>query len=136
MLIDTNIVLDLVLARAQWANDAALLFDAIARERFRGFLAGHAVTTVHYIVERATNSRTAATAIADLLQILTIVPLDAADFQRALAMNLNDYEDAVQVAACLKVGADFLVTRNQKDFKGGGVATRAPAEVLALLAAL
>jgi hypothetical protein len=62
-----------------------------------------------------------------------VVPLDGADFQRALALGLSDYEDAVQVAACLKVGADYLVTRNARDFKGAPIVVRTPGEVLALL---
>jgi len=43
-------------------------------------------------------------------------------------------EDAVQAVACLRVGADFLVTRNPKDFRGAPITLRAPGEVLALIA--
>lgn len=134
LLVDTNVVLDVILRRAPWARDAALLLDAIARAKARGFIAGHAVTTVHYVVEKEQDRTTAVTAVGDILQLLTVVPLGAAEFQRALALNLNDFEDAVQVAACLKVGADHLVTRNAKDFKGAPVTTKTPGEVLALLA--
>ncbi len=49
-------------------------------------------------------------------------------------MSLSDFEDAVQAAACLTAGADYLVTRNGKDFKGAPVATRTPGEILASLA--
>jgi hypothetical protein len=51
-----------------------------------------------------------------------------------LSLGLADYEDAVQVAACLTVGAHFLVTRNPRDFKSAPVVTRSAGEVLALLA--
>ncbi len=63
-----------------------------------------------------------------------MVPLGTADFQRALGLALSDFADAVQAAACLHVGADYRVTRNPKDFQGAPVTTRAPGEVLALLA--
>jgi hypothetical protein len=72
--------------------------------------------------------------VGDLLQLTGVVPLDAADVQRALAMGLRDYEDAVQAAACLRIGADFLVTRNARDFKGAPVESRSAGEVLAVLA--
>ena len=134
VLVDTNVVLDVVLRREPWAADAARLLDAVARGQLRGFVASHAVTTVHYLVERARDRTTAVTAVADLLAILTVVPLDGADFQRALALGLSDFEDAVQVAACLEAGADYLVTRNEKDFRGAPVTTRSAGEVLALLA--
>lgn len=133
LLVDTNVLLDVVLNRAPWANDATLLLDAISRGKASGFLAGHAVTTIHYIVERAVDRATAAMAVADTLEVLTVVALEAADFHRALSLKLGDDEDAVQVAAFLKCGADFLVTRNGKDFKGAAVPTRTPGELLALL---
>jgi predicted nucleic acid-binding protein len=133
LLIDTNIVLDLILGREPWALDAARLLDAISRGAARGFLAGHAVSTVHYLVEKAADRATANTAIADILQLVVVVPLDGADFQRALALGMRDYEDAVQVSAALRIGADFIVTRNSKDFSGSPIAVRTPSEILALL---
>lgn len=133
LLVDTNVVLDVALGRAPWARDAARLLDAVDRGRARGFVAGHAVTTVYYVVERARGRTAAVTAVGDVLAILRVVPLGAAEFQRALALHLKDFEDAVQAAACLAVGADYLVTRNGKDFKGAGVAIKTAGEVLAIL---
>jgi predicted nucleic acid-binding protein len=123
-----------VLGREPWAHDAAQLIEAVARGRARGFLAGHAVSTIHYIVSREKSAAVAATAVADILDLLDVVPLDSADFRRALAMGLKDYEDALQVAACLKAGATWLATRNARDFRGATVAVRSPGELLALLA--
>ena len=134
VLVDTNIFLDLILNRVPFAREAALLLDAIATGRARGFVAGHAVTTVHYIVEMERGRMKAVIAVSDLLAILWVVEIDEPEFQRALSMGLPDFEDAVQAAACLKVGAEFLVTRNGKDFKGAPVTTRTAGEVLAMLA--
>jgi predicted nucleic acid-binding protein len=134
LLVDTNVVLDVVLERAPSVGDATALFDLVARGQAPAFIAGHTVTTVHYVVERERDRRTATTAISDLLTLFPVVALDTADFQRALALRLRDFEDAVQAVACLRVGAQFLVTRNAKDFRGAPVTPRAPGEVLALIA--
>jgi len=136
VLFDTNVLLDIVLAREPWATDAVGLLDVAAAGDIDGYVAAHAVTTIHYLVERERDRRTALTAVADLLSVLKVAELGTADFQRALALGLRDYEDAVQVAACLRIGAQFLVTRNPKDFRGAPVATRSAGEVLALLGAL
>ncbi|MEP6620015.1 MAG: PIN domain-containing protein [bacterium] len=133
LLVDINVVLDVILARAPWAEDSAELLNAVAGGRARGFVAGHTITTVHYITERASGRTTAVTAVADLLDICEVVPVLSADFRRALALGLKDFEDAVQVVAALQVGADYLVSRNEKDFKGAPVLVRAPGEVLPLL---
>jgi len=134
LLLDTNVVLDVILARSPWDAEAVLLLDTIARGRASGWIASHALTTVYYIVEREKGRSAAVTAVGDLLQLVGVVPLDTADFQRALAMGLGDYEDAVQAAACLRIGADFLVTRNARDFKGAPVEPRSAGEVIAFLA--
>jgi predicted nucleic acid-binding protein len=135
LLVDTNVILDLIQQREPWALDAALLLDLVARGTARGFISAHAVTTVYYIVEKAAGRAAANTAVGDVLQLLTVVPLNTADFQRALAMPLEDYEDAVQVAACLRAGADYLVTRDVKHFKGATVSFRSPGEMLGILKA-
>ena len=135
LLVDTNVILDVVLQRAEWVENSAALLDAIARGRATGYVSSHSVSTIYYITARANGRRAGKTAVADLLEICDIVAVGTADFQRALAMDLEDFEDGVQAAAALHVGADCLVTRNEKDFKGAPVPARSPAEVLPLLSA-
>jgi len=132
VLIDTNVVLDLILDRAPWSNDAARLFTAAHQGVVDAWVSAHALSTVHYIVERERGRQVAAAAIADLLSIVRVVPLDGAAFQRALTLGLADYEDALQVVAALVVDAQCVVTRNARDFKGASVPVLAPAEALAV----
>lgn len=136
LLLDTNIILDVLLARSPWDQEATQLLNAIAHGEALGHVAAHAVTTAHYIVERARSRAIATSAVADLLQLLAVVPLDNSDFQRALTLGVKDFEDAVHAAACLRVGAHFLVTRNHRDYRGTAVETRSAGEVIAHLRAL
>lgn len=133
LLIDTNVILDVILARMPWADDGVRVLDAIAKRRARGFMAAHSVTTAYYVVEKARGRAVANSAVSDLLGTLSVVPLEDADFSRAMALGLGDFEDAVQVAAHLKVGADYLITRNAKDFKGAPVVTLSAGELVAIL---
>lgn len=132
-LIDTNIILDVVISRQPWANDAALLLDLIVRGKATGYVASHSITTIASVVQKSAGRVAGATAIADLLGILAVVPLDAGDFQRALVFGLIDYEDAVQVAAALKVGANAVITRNSKDYAGGPARCLSAGEAVALI---
>lgn len=133
LLLDINVVLDVVLARPPWLGEAALLLSAVAEGRAEGHVAGHTITTVHYIVAKEKDRQTAATAVTDLLRIVRVVPLGDRDFHQALVLGLADFEDAVQAAAALSIGADCVVTRNTEDFKGIPVPVRTAGEVLALL---
>jgi predicted nucleic acid-binding protein len=133
LLIDTNVLLDVVLERKPWVEEATALLDAVAKGQAAGYVASHSIPIVYYVVARARDRAAAATATSDLLQLLTVVPLDNASFQRALGLGLRDFEDGAQAAACLQAGADCLVTRNPKDYKGAPLTLRTAGEALALL---
>jgi predicted nucleic acid-binding protein len=133
LLLDINIILDVVLAREPWAAEAAVLLSLVENGRADGYIAGHTITTIHYIVAKEKDRQSSAQAISDLLRIVSVVPMDDADFQRALVFALGDFEDAVQTAAALKIGADYLVTRNARDFEGISTPIRTAGEIIPLI---
>ena len=133
LLIDTNVVLDVVLARGQRAIDGASLLSAIELGRADGYIASHAITTVHYIVARERDDATARLAVTHILRLLSVVPLGTDDFHAAVALDMPDFEDAVQSAAALAAGINYIVTSNKKDFKRSPVPPRTAAELLPLV---
>jgi predicted nucleic acid-binding protein len=133
LLVDINVVLDFLLRRQPWDKDAARLLAEIELGHAHGYLAGHTVTTAHYVTEKALGRQGAITSVSDLLRLFDIVSADKNDFQQALALGLRDFEDAVQAVCGMKVGADFIVTRNVKDFSGLTIPAMPASSVLALL---
>lgn len=132
VLFDTTVLLDVILGRTPWEADASALLDRAALGELEGFVAAHAVTTIHYLVERARTRHVALSAVRDLLSIIDVAAVGREDVHRALTLGLKDFEDAVQVAAALGVGADYLVTRDAKHFRTAPIEIRTPGEVLAL----
>jgi hypothetical protein len=59
--------------------------------------------------------------------------VDAEVIDRALPSAFRDFEDAVQMAAAVAAGADYVATRDVKDFSAGPVPAVTPAELLPLL---
>jgi len=133
LLLDINVLLDVVLKRDPWAESAASLLTRVERGDVEGYVSGHTLTTVHYVVSRATDRHSAAAAVTDLLRILEVVPIEKVDFSQALVLPMDDFEDAVQAAAALKIGADYVVTRDEKGFEGLSVPSVNPGEILSLL---
>jgi len=133
LLLDINVILDVVLGRKPWSREAARLLTAVESGQAEGYIAAHTVTTIHYYVAKHVGRRTAATVVADLLRTVQVVPIGGADFVQALVLGLEDFEDAVQTAAALQIGADYLITRNSRDFNNELIKIRTPGEVLALL---
>lgn len=62
--------------------------------------------------------------------IFTIEDLKTGDLRKAAEMNFRDYEDAVQSACASRIKADYIITRNIRDFAGSKVAALMPAEFL------
>ena len=133
LLLDINVLLDVVLERDPWARPAAKLLAALETKPAQGFVAGHTLPTVYYVVAKNRDRDTATRAMHDLLRLVDVVPVEKQDFYRALALPVNDFEDAVQAAAALRIDAEYLVTRNEPDFKGASIATAGPSSILSLL---
>ena len=132
LLLDINVLVDVVLERDPWARPAAELLTALETNQAQGFVAAHTLPTVYYVVAKSQDRDTATTAMHDLLGLLDVVPVEKQDFYRALSLPLNDFEDAVQAAAAFRIDAEYLVTRNESDFKGASIATATPSTILSL----
>jgi predicted nucleic acid-binding protein len=133
LLLDINVLLDVLLDREPWSDAASRLLVAVESGAAEGFVAVHTLPTIYYVMAQAQDRQVATAAVADLLRILDVAPVTRADLQKALALPIADFEDAVQAACALAIGADYLVTRNEKDFRSAPVALTDPATVLALL---
>jgi len=116
-LLDVNVVLDVLLERSPHHEPAAALWAALETGRGRGVLSAHAITTVHYLVQRARGRRVARLAVEALLTVYDVAPVDGALLRAALALDWPDLEDAVGAAAAAASGCDAIVTRNPRDFR-------------------
>jgi len=126
VLLDTNVVLDLLLARAPFVAAAASLTDRVERGQLTGFLCATTLTTVHYLVCKAAGADRAVQALQILLNLFHIAPVDHAVLEKALLSGFRDFEDAVLHEAALQCGVDVLITRNQKDFKAARLLVQSP----------
>lgn len=131
VLLDINVILDLLQRRPGFFRPAAELFAAAEAGRISASVAGHTITTAHYIIRRGNGAETAAAAIRQILSVLDVVPVDRDDLIRALSLGWHDFEDAVQAVCAEKAGAQLIVTRDLSDFKASTVPAISPDEALA-----
>jgi len=126
-LIDTNIVLDFLLQREPFYQDAELLFQAIDIGQVIGYVTATTLTDIFYIARRYTGSiETARQAVSATLIVMAICPVDRVVLESALNSNFVDFEDAVQVFSAVAQGLDAIVTRDVQDF------ARSPLPVLSV----
>jgi predicted nucleic acid-binding protein len=133
VLVDVNVVLDVLLARAPHAAASTACLAVIESRRVEGFLSGHAVTTLAYLVGRARGRAEARKVVQDLCALFTIARVDEAVIQRAIVLSLDDLEDAVTAAAAEAAGCEAILTRDAAGFTDSPVPGVEPKLWLALL---
>jgi predicted nucleic acid-binding protein len=129
VLLDLSVVLDLLLNRSPWAADAAAIWDAHVKGQLQVFLAAFSLSTIFYIVRRQTDLAAAQKAVDVCLANLDIVPVDRATLGIARTLPGSDFEDNLQIACALQVGADVIVTRDPKGFSGSPISVLTPTEL-------
>ena len=133
VLVDTDVLVDLALGRAPYADEAAALVDALERGAARGFVAWHTVSNFLYLVSARQGATATRRFIDDLMQFIDIAPTTTVHLRAASALALKDFEDAMQVGAALACGAEVIATRNTRDFRKSPIPALAPAQVLSRL---
>ena len=134
VLFDTNVVLDLLLDRAPFADHAVALFTHVHDGRLQGVLCATTLTTIHYFVAKNRNGKVARQQIQHLLQLFDVAAVTEAVLHEAVqATAFEDFEDAVLNAAAASAGATAIVTRNEVDFESSTLRVYAPAEMLSTL---
>lgn len=68
--------------------------------------------------------------IEQLSLIFEIVDLKADDLKRASALEFNDYEDAIQSVQANRIKANYIITRNIKEYNKNKVTAIKPSEFL------
>ncbi len=134
LLLDTNVVLDVLLARTPFDADAAKVMAAVETGAAEGFLCATTVTTIYYLTAKVAGRKTAEKHVGALLRIFQIAPVTDVVLSSALAGKAKDFEDAVLLEAARAVSADAIVTRNPSAFrKSAGISIHMPADVLRIL---
>lgn len=132
-LYDVNVVLDVLVARDPYLRDSKAALQLAVDKKLLGVLAAHTVTTLHYLIGRQLGAKKADRAVSDLLGMFAVEPVDEDRLRHALAFGWKDFEDALQAACAESAEAEYLVTRNKRDFKQAHLKVVTPAELVALV---
>lgn len=131
ILLDTNVVLDVLIAREPFANDANAVFQQIETGLHQGCLCATTVTTIEYFASQSLGAAQSRLQIGLLLEAFSVALVDEKILVSAQKSKQKDFEDAVLTHAAIASGVEAIITRNTKDFKNCGVAVFTPKEWLA-----
>ena len=134
LLIDTNVILDYLLSRGGFREQAKELFDLVKYGEHFEVLSSSAVTDIFYHLNKELrNSFQAQDQIRELMKIVSVLTVSEQDIRAALDMRWKDFEDAVQYAVALSNRVDAVISRNVKDFEGKEIAVMTPGEFLGMI---
>lgn len=134
LLLDTNVVLDVLLARTPWLEASQQLWQATEAGQVRGYLPASALTDLFYIVRRAADLERARQAVELCLEAFEICPIHRATLEEALALPGTDFEDNVAIACAVQGGLQGIVTRDPQGFQGSPLPVWTPTQALERLA--
>lgn len=133
VLVDTNIFLDDLLDREQFGTEAKALFEAIQSQRIEGYVTATTVTDIFYIVRKQKGINIAKQAVSDVLAGMKVCTVNRSILETAIASNLPDFEDAVQLACAVFENLDAIITRDTQGFAGAKLPILSAGELLQLL---
>ena len=133
VLFDTCVILDYLLDRGEFADDAEKLILKVIYRKLIGMITVKSFMDIHYVLKHSIHDeKKTRNAMLTLLDTFMLMDSFADDAVKALLSDVNDCEDALMVSAAMTMETDCIVTRNKKDYKHSGVQIFTPKELLAV----
>lgn len=130
VLIDTNVILDVLCSRAEFLEASSRVWKYCEINKLSGVISALSVPNIVYILRKELDPDKTKEIIDRILLIFDVAELKAEDLRKAAEMKTSDYEDAIQMCCADRINADFIVTRNIRDFVSSPVPAVKPSELL------
>ena len=131
LLIDANVLLDIIMKRQEFVKDSSVIWKLCETGKVKGYVSSLTIASIVDIMQKEMDSQKIEEVLSMLSMIFEFTDLCVSDIQQAARMQWNDYEDAIQSATAQRIHADFIITRNIKDFAKSKILAFTPAELLA-----
>ncbi len=133
LLIDTNVILDVLQNRAQFIESSKKVIALIYEGKYKGVIAAHSITNLWYVLRKFFTQEKRRELVMTLMKYFQVSCLDKQKLIDGLQRSdFLDFEDCLQDECAMEFNADFIITRNTKDFKNSKVPAVTPEEFLKL----
>jgi predicted nucleic acid-binding protein len=133
VLFDSDVLLDVLAQRQPFVIASAQALNTVMQSQVQGYISGHAVTNIFYILRRQVGSEAARELLSRLLQHIQVASVTDEIIRAALQSSITDFEDAVTNEAANAADVEVIVTRNTSDFIASSVPAVLPEVFLAML---
>ena len=133
LLIDANILLDVLQNRENFVRASSMVWKLCETEQAKGYISALTFANLVYIMRKEMDAQRIEEVLHMLSLIFEFAELNDSDLFRAAALQWPDFEDAVQSVTAERIHADYIITRNVRDFSRSKVIALTPDELLARL---
>lgn len=133
ILIDTNVLLDYLLTREPFYENAKKVVLMCVEGKIKGCIAAHSISNMFFILRKDYNVGERRELLLNLCSIFDIEGIDKDKLLAGLQNeNFTDFEDCLQMECAKVYGAEYIVTRNVDDFEMSEINAILPMDFLEL----
>lgn len=133
ILVDTNVLLDYLLEREPFFEDAKQVILSCTDGKTKGCIAAHSISNMFFILRKDYNARERREILSNFCMIFDVEGIDKAKLLSGLANeDFSDFEDCLQMECAKSYGAEYIVTRNVSDYAASEIKAVLPSEYLEL----
>ena len=130
LLIDTNILLDVLQERHPHYGASSLLWKFCETGQAEGYVSVLTFANLIYVMRKELKPKQIEDILNRLSLIFRFVDFGVPEVMKAAKMRWDDFEDAVQSATAERIQANYIITRNVRDFLNAKIPAVTPAEYL------
>lgn len=134
ILIDTNVLLDYLLEREPFFDDAKKVILSCVDGKVKGCIAAHSIPNMFFILRKDYSIKERREVLSNLCSIFDVEGIDKTKLLSGLSNeDFSDFEDCLQMECAKSYGADYIVTRNVADYSVSEVNAIEPREYLKII---
>ena len=133
ILIYTNILLDYLLEREPFFENAKEVILTCTEGNTKGCIAAHSISNMFFILRRDYDAKERREVLKNLCMIFDVEGIDKTKLLLDLENeDFSDFEDCLQMECAKSYGAEYIVTRNVSDYSVSDIKAVLPSEYLEL----
>jgi predicted nucleic acid-binding protein len=131
ILVDTNVILDYIAVRKPFSESAYQIMTLCTDKKIKSCIAAHTISNLFFILRKDFSNEERRDILQKLCKIFTVIGIDSKKLESALLdYSFTDFEDCLQMECAKEFKANFIVTRNTKDYKNSSIKAINPDEFL------
>jgi predicted nucleic acid-binding protein len=127
LFLDTNVVMDIIFRREEFLSDSLQLLALRENDVVEFYVSTLTLShTAHFAKKFGKKPREV---ISVLLKWMSATDLRVSHFEDTVVSRFSDFEDGLQYFSAKDIkGIDYLITRNQRDFRNSEIPVMSPKE--------